>query len=360
VSAPPRPIVPVILCGGAGTRLWPVSTEASPKPFHALLSDESLFQQTVRRVLGEADEGFLNPMIVCGRSHRRLVEAQMAEMGVEPSVLVLEPCGRGTAPIAAIAAAIAAERWPQALVLLLSADHLIADEAEFRRTVRRAAALADDWIVTLGVAPTRPETGYGYIARGAALAEGLHRVERFVEKPDLAAAKGFIASGAYSWNAGIFLYSPGLLLDELKAARPDIAQAAVAALPSLHAGRVVELDETRFYACPAESIDRAVMERTTRAAVAAWALPWADVGAWDEVWRLTERDEDANALRGDVLALDASGCLIWSDGPTVAAAGVADLVIVATKSAVLVVPRARAQEVRRLAERLAARRADAT
>ncbi|HEX4195803.1 MAG TPA: sugar phosphate nucleotidyltransferase [Caulobacteraceae bacterium] len=358
MSGPARPILPVILCGGAGTRLWPVSTEAAPKPFHALLSDESLFQATVRRVSSAAGGEFLPPMIVCGRMHRGLVETQLAAMDARASLLVLEPCGRGTAPIAAIASRLAAERWPEALVLMLSADHLIADEAEFRRTIGRGAAIADDWIVTLGIAPTRPETGYGYIRRGAALGEGLHAVDRFVEKPDLARAAEFAASGEYSWNAGVFLFSPRLMLGELQAARPDIAEAAIAALPAHASGALIELDEARFHACPAEAIDRAVMERTARAAVAIAAFDWADIGAWDEVWRLSRRDGAQNAVRGDVDLADVGGSLVWSDGPTVAAIGVTDLVIVATGKAVLVVPRARAQEVRAIAERLAGRGPD--
>jgi mannose-1-phosphate guanylyltransferase/mannose-6-phosphate isomerase len=350
VSQSLRPILPVILCGGAGTRLWPVSTEAAPKPFQPLLSDETLFQATVKRVSGAQADGFLPPMIVCGRAHRVLVEAQMKAIGVEPSLLVLEPCGRGTAPIAAIAAELAAQRWPDALVLMVSADHLIADDGEFRRTVRRGAALADDWIVTLGIAPSRPETGYGYIRRGAELAEGLFVVDRFVEKPDLAKAKSFVAAGDHSWNAGVFLFAPGLMRQELEASRPDIAKAALAALPG-SGGRLIDLDEARFHACPAEAIDRAVMERTARAAVAICAFDWADIGAWDEVWRLSRLDEAQNAVRGDVSLIDARGSLVWSDGPAVAAIGVEDLVIVATREAVLVVPRARAQEVRAAAER---------
>jgi mannose-1-phosphate guanylyltransferase/mannose-6-phosphate isomerase len=355
VSISVRPILPVILCGGAGTRLWPVSTEAAPKPFHSLLSDQSLFQMTVARIADRGEDGFLPPMIVCGRTHRELVEAQLRGIGGEASLLVLEPCGRGTAPIAAIASALAAERWPEAVVLLLSADHLITDEAEFRRTVRRGAAIADDWIVTLGVAPTRPETGYGYIRRGPALGEGLYRVDRFVEKPDLATAQGFVADGAHSWNAGVFLFRPELMLDELKATRPDIAGAAIAALPAGSGGGLVELDEARFHACPAESIDRAVMEKTTRAAVAICDFEWADIGAWSEVWRLSKLDGAQNALRGDVSVVDTTGSLVWSDGPRVAAIGVNDLVIVATADAVLVVPRARAQEVRAVAESAARR-----
>ncbi len=352
MSEAARPILPVILCGGAGARLWPVSTQASPKPFHALFSDKSLFQMTVTRT---AEDGFLAPMIVCGRTHRALVEAQLQAIGVEASLLVLEPCGRGTAPVAAVASALASQRWPDAVVLLVSADHLITDEAEFRRTLRRGAAIADDHIVTLGVSPTRPETGYGYIRRGARLADGLYSVDRFVEKPDPATARRFVADGEHSWNAGIFMFRPELMLDELRAARADIAQAAIAALPPQTGGRLVELDEARFHACPAEAIDRAVMERTTRAAVAICDFEWADIGAWSEVWRLSSRDGAENALRGDVTAIDTKGSLVWSDGPRVAAIGVNDMVIVATRDGVLVAPKARAQDVRLVGDAAARR-----
>jgi mannose-1-phosphate guanylyltransferase/mannose-6-phosphate isomerase len=352
VNAPLPPILPVILCGGAGTRLWPVSTEAAPKPFHALLGDRTLFQQTLQRVA--EDQGFLAPMIVCGRTHRALVESQTSAQKIAPSALVLEPCGRGTAPIAAIASSIALRRWPQALVLLLSADHLIADEAGFRGAIHRAAALAGEWIVCLGVAPSRPATGYGYIKSGARLADGIQVIDRFVEKPDLATAETYVASGDYSWNAGMFLFSPAMLLDEMTAARPDIVKAALDAIPATDGAGVVELDEARFYACPPDSIDRAVMERTRRAAVATAAFDWADIGAWDEVWRLGQRDAAGNALRGAVHVRDASDSLIWSDGPTVAAIGVSDLVIVASRTGVLVAPLARAQEVRILVEQMTA------
>ena len=348
-------ILPVILCGGAGTRLWPLSTEAEPKPFHALIGDESLFQQTLRRVAPAADERFLPPMIVCGRAHQALVEVQMAAIGSEPSALVLEPCGRGTAPIAAIAATLARERWPDALVLMVSTDHVIADAAAFRAAVAHGAVAAASHIVIFGVTPSRPETGYGYIRRGSPIADRVHEVSGFVEKPDLPTAEAYVAAGDYSWNAGVFLFSPALMLEELAAARPDIAEAALAALPTSREGGVIALDEARFAACPAESIDRAVMERTARAAVALCDFDWADVGAWNEVWRLADRDTDENAVRGDVLATEATGCLIASEGPTVIAIGVEDLVIVATATGVLVVPRARAQEIGALAQRIAAR-----
>ncbi len=353
MTAPARAILPVIVCGGAGTRLWPVSTAVAPKPFHRLLADESLFQQAIRRV-ADPQAGFLPPVIVCGQAHRGLVEAQLQELAVRPSAIVLEPCGRGTAPIAAIAAAICQRVDPEALVLLLAADHLIPDGAAFRQAILRGAAVADDRIVVLGIAPTRAETGYGYIKQGKRLGERLHAVERFVEKPLAAEAERFLASGAYSWNASAFLFAPGLMLEELRAWRPDIAEAALGALPAAQEV-VIELDEARFRLCPAEAIDRAVMEHTSRAAVVLCDFAWADIGAWDEVWRLSDVDERGNSLHGDVHPVDAAGCLIWSEAPTIAAIGVSDLIIVATPSGVLVAPRSRAQEVRALAESLAAR-----
>ncbi|HXQ47638.1 MAG TPA: sugar phosphate nucleotidyltransferase, partial [Caulobacteraceae bacterium] len=260
MTASSRAILPVIVCGGAGTRLWPVSTAATPKPFHKLLADESLFQQTLARVADPA-AGFLPPVVVCGRLHRELVEAQLRSSGVAASAIVLEPCGRGTAPIAALAAAIGQREHPGALVLLLAADHLIPDGAAFREAILLGSGVADERIVVLGIAATRAETGYGYIKRGERLGERLYAVERFVEKPPKADAERFLASGDYSWNASAFLFAPGLMLDEMRASRPDIAEAALAALPPTP-GALIELDEARFQRCPAEAIDRAVMERT--------------------------------------------------------------------------------------------------
>jgi mannose-1-phosphate guanylyltransferase/mannose-6-phosphate isomerase len=355
VTAAPRAILPVVVCGGAGTRLWPVSTPAAPKPFHTLLGGESLFQQALARVADPAG-GFLPPVVVCGQQHRGLVEAQLQSSGVTPTAIVLEPVGRGTAPIAALAAAIGRTACPDALVLLLAADHLIPDGAAFREAIRLGARIADERIVVLGIAPTRPETGYGYIKRGERLGERLYAVERFTEKPPLADAERYLASGDYSWNASAFLFAPALMLEELNASRPDIAEAALAALPALP-GALIELDAAQFRRCPAEAIDRAVMEHTSRAAVVLCDFAWADVGAWDEVWRLGGIDARGNGLHGDVHAVDAEGCLIWSESQTVAAIGVSDLIIVATPSGVLVAPRSRAQEVRALAESFAARSA---
>lgn len=345
-------IVPVIMCGGAGSRLWPLSVEAAPKPFHAFSGDRSLFQETVLRVSTNDEVAFLAPIIVCGQGHRGVVEQQLAALGVEPAAIVLEPCGRNTAPVAAVAAHIVAERFPGCLILLLAADHKIADAAGFRRAVARGAAAAHAHIVTFGVEPSGPETGYGYIQRAAPLAPGVDGVVRFVEKPDAAVAQAYLDSGDYLWNAGIFLFSPALFLQELRANRADIAAAAIAAVP---AGRpaVVPLDPAGFAACPAESIDYAVMEHTQVAAVAPCDIGWADVGSWSEVWRLGAHDASGNLSHGPTVTLDTCGSLIWSDGPVVATIGVEDLIIVVTADGVLVAPRSRAQDVKAVTAALA-------
>jgi mannose-1-phosphate guanylyltransferase / mannose-6-phosphate isomerase len=246
---------------------------------------------------------------------------------------------------------VVAERYPGALILLLAADHQIADAAGFRQAVARGAVLGDERIVTFGITPSGPETGYGYIQRGAALAEGVDAVVRFVEKPDLATAEAYLANGDYVWNAGIFLFSPTVFLAELRANRPDIADAALAAIPSGD-GAILYLDAARFAACPAESIDYAVMEKTRLAAVAPCDIGWADVGSWSEVWRLGNQDGAKNVTQGATVLIDTQGSLVWSDGPPVATVGVNDLLVIATAAGVLVMPKARAQDVKKVVSAL--------
>jgi len=340
-------VVPVIMCGGAGTRLWPLSVGGAPKPFHAFNSDYSLFQDTVRRVTPRDEVDFLPPLVICGEDHRPAVEAQLAALGVTPSAVVLEPCGRNTAPVAAVAARLVEDRFPGAQILLLAADHQIGDAAGFRAAVARGAALGGERIVTFGIAPSGPEVGYGYIQRGAALADGVDAVVRFVEKPELATAESYLASGDYVWNAGIFLFSPTVFLAELRASRPDIADGALAAIPAGDA-TTLYLDAAAFAACPAESIDYAVMEQTKLAAVAPCDIGWADVGSWSEVWRLGRQDGAKNVTRGATVLIDTRGCLVWSDGAPVATVGVTDLIVVATAAGVLVMPRGRAQDVKKV------------
>ena len=347
-------ILPVIMCGGAGTRLWPLSVPTAPKPFHRFGAEHTLFQQTVLR--NAPVDGFLPPMVICGAGHLGLVEAELAEIGVEPLAIVTEPMGRNTAAVAAIASALADLRAPGAIVLLLSADSLITDGAAFRATIAAAAPTAGERIVTFGIQPASPETGYGYIRRGKALTKAVYEVARFEEKPDLATAKTYLAEGCYLWNAGLFLFSPTLLLEELAKSRDDIRQGALAAMPAdAGTAKVVALDSALFAVCPAESIDYAVMETTTKAAVAPCDIGWADVGSWSEVWRLGVRDENDNLTQGQTMLKDVGGVLALSSGPTIAALGVSDLIIVATPEAVLILPKSRAQEVKGIVEALQAK-----
>jgi mannose-1-phosphate guanylyltransferase/mannose-6-phosphate isomerase len=344
-------ILPVIMCGGAGTRLWPLSVPDEPKPFHRFGAEHTLFQQTVLRTA--PSHGFLAPLVVCGAGHLDLVINQLAEIGVEPLAIVTEPMGRNTAAVAAVASTLAAHRAPGAVVLLLSADSLIADADAFRATIAAAAPVARERIVTFGIKPDRPEIAYGYILRGPALAEGVFEAEKFEEKPTLETAKAYLADGRYLWNAGLFIFAPRVLLAEMTKSRDDIRAGALAALPAgATNAKVVALDPERFAACPAESIDYAVMEATSKAAVAPCDIGWADVGSWSEVWRLGARDGDDNLTQGAVVLKDVEGSLVLSSGPTVAAIGVSDLIIVATPDAVVVLPKSRAQEVKGIVEGL--------
>ncbi|HZU87774.1 MAG TPA: mannose-1-phosphate guanylyltransferase/mannose-6-phosphate isomerase [Stellaceae bacterium] len=347
-------IHPVILSGGSGTRLWPMSRTLYPKQLLRLLGRQSLLQQTVRRV---ADSGrFAPPLLVANEEHRFIVAEQLREIGIAPRRLLLEPVGRNTAPAACVAALALVDSEPEALVLLLASDHAIANVAAFIAAVDRAAAAAKSGaIVCLGVEPERPETGYGYIRRGAALAtDGAFAVAAFIEKPDAAHARQFVASGEHYWNSSIFLFPARLYLDELERLRPDMVAACREALAE--AGQdadFVRLGKAAFSACPSDSIDYAVMERTQRAAVVPVAMGWSDVGSWDALWELSDKDESGNALAGNVVALDTRNCYLRSEGGLVAALGVEDLVVVATGDAVMVAPRARAQEVKQLVARLA-------
>ena len=351
-------IVPVIMSGGSGTRLWPLSTDARPKQFHALAGARTMLQETALR-LAQPAEGiaFLPPIVICNRSHERIIETQLSEVDVKPLAVVLEPFGRNTAAVAVTAARMVQTLAPDALTLLLPADHVIAAPDAFRATIVRGAC-AKGRIVTFGIAPTGPETGYGYIQRGAPVCDGVYEVARFAEKPELELAKAYLAEGGYDWNGGIFLFAPEVMLGEMQAHRPDIHAAALAAVDAAgRDGAFVRLDDERFQAIPSESVDFAVMERTRLAAVAACDIGWADVGSWSELWRLGGKDGQDNLVRGDAVALDTAGSLIWSDdGMEVGVVGLRDLVVVATASAVVVLPKDRAQEVKTIVERLKARR----
>ena len=348
-------LYPVILSGGSGTRLWPMSRTLYPKQLLRLLGEDSLLQQTVRRV-GDAGR-FARPLLVANEEHRFIVAEQLREIRAPSQALLLEPVGRNTAPAACVAAMILAESDPDALMLLLPSDHIIADEDAFAAAVERAAAAARAGaLATFGITPERPETGFGYIRRGAPVdgIAGVFRVAEFVEKPGSALAEHFVASGEHFWNGGMFLFPVALFLDELERMRPDIVGACRQALAAARRDDdFVRLDRAAFEACPANSIDYAVMEHTARAAVVPVGMGWSDVGSWDALWEMTDKDADGNALVGNVVAEDARNCYLRSETGLVAAIGIEDLVVVATADAVMLAPRNRSQEVRRLVARLA-------
>src|SRR5947209_1581942 len=353
-------IYPVILSGGSGTRLWPMSRSLYPKQLLALFGDTSLLQQTVSRIVGKPD--FAPPVIVANEEHRFIIAEQLREIGVEPAALLLEPVGRNTAPAAAVAALRIAESAPDALMLVMASDHAIRDPAAFHAAVRRAAAAGRGGrLVCLGVTPDRPETGYGYIAAGKPIGkrEGAFAVARFVEKPDLADAERFVASGEYFWNSSIFLFPVELYLAELERLRPDMLAACKEALAAAKSDAdFVRLEKTAFAACPADSIDYAVMEHTSRAAIVPVSMGWSDVGSWDALWEMSDKDPAGNALSGKVVAEDTRNCYLRSENGLVAAIGAEDLVVVATDDAVMGAPRNRTQEVKRLVARLLAERHD--
>jgi mannose-1-phosphate guanylyltransferase / mannose-6-phosphate isomerase len=353
-------IHPVILSGGSGTRLWPMSRSLYPKQLLALVGEHSLLQETVQRVIG--DPGFAAPLIVANEEHRFIIAEQLREIGAEPEALVLEPVGRNTAPAACVAALRLAASDPDALMLVMASDHVIADVRAFCDAVHRAAAAARaGFLVCLGISPDRPETGYGYIRQGSPLAacEGAFRVEGFVEKPDGARAQQYLAAGNYLWNGSIFLFPVAVYLAELERLRPDMLAACKEALAGARAETdFIRLDKAAFAGCPADSIDYAVMEHTTQAAVVPVGMGWSDLGSWDALWELGAKDASGNALAGNVVAEATSNCYLRSEGALVAAIGVENIVVVATDDAVMVAPRDRTQEVRQLVARLRAERRD--
>jgi mannose-1-phosphate guanylyltransferase / mannose-6-phosphate isomerase len=354
----PSPLIhPVILCGGSGTRLWPASRASMPKQFARLVDpDLSTFQATAQRV---AEPGlFAKPAVIAAAEARFIVAEQLAQVGLAADI-ILEPQGRDSAAAVAVAALHAAKADPQAVVLILAADHVVGDPDAFRAAVAAAAAPARAGaVMTLGIEPTRPATDYGYIRRGPTLeaGAGAHAVERFVEKPDQAGAERLIAEGAL-WNSGYFLFRADVMLAELEAFAPAVLEGARAALEG--AARdldFVRLEAEAFGQVPKISIDYAVMERTGRAGVLPVAFPWSDVGTWDAVWGVLERDRDGNALRGRVELIGTKNSLVHSAGEGLTTVvGLEDVVVVTTPDAVLVASKAQAGQVKELVGQLRAR-----
>ncbi|RYX81506.1 mannose-1-phosphate guanylyltransferase/mannose-6-phosphate isomerase [bacterium] len=343
---------PVILCGGSGTRLWPLSRQALPKQFLPLLSNQSLLQEAVIRLRGLSD--LAPPLVVCNNEHRFLVADQLLELGGAVGPILLEPAGRNTAPAVALAAFTALQSDPDALLLVLPSDHVIRDANSFRARVDDARALAQDgYLVTFGIVPTTPETGYGYIERGEVLDGNGFDVKRFVEKPDTARAKEFVEAGTFFWNSGMFLLPAQMFLAELHQHAPEIYEAVKLS----YEGAATDLDFCRpdqeaFLSSPSVSIDYAVMEHTTRAAVVPSSFEWSDVGSYTALWEIENKDENGNAVQGEVAVHDAKGCYVRTEKQLVALLGVEDLVVVATADAILVASKERSQDVKLVVDEL--------
>jgi mannose-1-phosphate guanylyltransferase/mannose-6-phosphate isomerase len=351
---PVPPVIPVILAGGAGNRLWPLSRQEYPKQLIALVGDRSMVQDTALRFADRSR--FAAPLVVTSEAIRFTIADQLQAVDVAPLSLVLEPVGRGTAPAVAIAALLALEEHAEATIVVAPSDHAIRDVSALHAALDVAVAAArQGLLVTFSIPPSRPETGYGYIEHGASVTgvDGAFRVASFVEKPDPERAAEMIGGGRHFWNSGMFIFGAAFFLAELERHAPEILEAAKAAL----AGRTADLDFLRldagaFGKSPSDSIDYAVMERTDRAATVPLRAGWSDVGAWSELWAISERDADGNAMRGDVVVEDSRNCLVVSDRQLTTLVGVENLAVVVTEDAVLVSDLTKAQDVKKLVAKL--------
>ncbi|MEN3974102.1 mannose-1-phosphate guanylyltransferase/mannose-6-phosphate isomerase [Emcibacter sp. SYSU 3D8] len=348
-------IHPAILCGGSGTRLWPLSRRNHPKQLLSLLEPQSLLQVTAGRF---ADTGrFAPPIALCSEAYRFIIGEQIRGAGVTPGAIILEPEGRNTAPAAAVASLWALRQDPDPIVLLSPSDHVIRDLPAFQAALESAAETAQSTgaLVTFGIRPDKPETGYGYIEAGEPLPGGgaALAVRRFVEKPDAATAQGYVDGGRHLWNSGLFLFRATDFLAELKRLEPAMLAACEAAVDKARTDLdFVRLDEESFAASPSNSIDYAVMEKTSRAAVIPISMGWSDVGSWSALRDVADKDESGNAIWGDVIAIETRNSLVRSDGPLVVTYGLDDVVVVATKDAVLVSSAEAAQDLKTVVSRL--------
>lgn len=348
----PTPVVPIILSGGFGTRLWPASRKRRPKHLLPLRDERTMFRITLERTRGLA--GAAAPLIACNEEHRPGIQRDLHRAGYDDATIVLEPVGRNTAPAVAAAALHLAARHGEAVMLVLPADHVVADEEAFARAVSVAVPQAEKGLlVTFGIVPSFPATGYGYIQTGDRLTPSVRAVRRFVEKPRRSTAARYLRTGGYLWNSGMFVFTASTVLEELERYAPAVLAACRQAVDRAESrNNLILLDEEAFAGSPAISIDYAVMEKTTRAAVVPLDAGWSDVGDWAALWDLADHDADGNTIGGDVIAIGARDSLLRSTGRLLGVVGVEGLVVVEAADAVLVATRERAQDVKALVERL--------
>ncbi|HBA4476790.1 TPA: mannose-1-phosphate guanylyltransferase/mannose-6-phosphate isomerase [Escherichia coli] len=349
-------LLPVIMASGTGSRLWPMSRELYPKQFLRLYGQRSMLQETVLRL---DDVDAREPVVICNQEHRFLVAEQLRQINKLSHNIILEPVGRNTAPAIALAALSAIENGDDPILLVLAADHIINNKLAFHQAIKSAFKFAlQGRLVTFGIVPTGPETGYGYIHRGQeeTLDEQIaYQVSRFVEKPNKETAESYIASGEYYWNSGMFMFRAKKYLEELEKFRPDILDACKAAIQGCkESDEFIKVDRDLFIACPDESVDYAVMEKTTDAVVVGFDADWSDVGSWSALWEVSPKDDKGNVLTGDTFLHNANNCYINTDEKLIAAIGVDDLVIINTKDAVLVVNKDQVQDVKKVVEYLKA------
>lgn len=346
-------LLPVIMAGGSGSRLWPLSRSLYPKQFISLASDKSMLQETITRLSGLEHQA---PLLICNQEHRFIVAEQLRQQRIKHGGIVLEPVGRNTSPAIALAALHAIKQGDDPLLLVLAADHVIQNQAAFTQAVKNAVKPAEQgMLVTFGIVPTAPETGYGYIKQGEAVGETAYRVAQFVEKPNLATAEQYLASGEYYWNSGMFLFKASRYLKELKVHRPDILRACELAMQGARVDLdFVRIEEASFTECPEDSIDYAVMEKTQDALVVPMDAGWSDVGSFSALWEVSPKDGQGNVMVGDVIAEQTHNSYIYAQNKLVSTVGVDNLVIIETKDAVLVANKDKVQDVKNVVNQLKA------
>lgn len=351
-------IVPVILSGGSGTRLWPASRPERPKQLLPLTADETMLQLTAVRTRGFAAASVSRPILVSNAAHADIIDEQLKQSGIDEYSVILEPIGRNTAPAIALAAL---DAQPADALLVMPSDHVIDDLPAFHDSIARALPLvAKGWLVTFGITPDGPETGYGYIQTGDLCGDGVHEVVRFVEKPDVANAQRMLAEGNHVWNAGIFLFRADAYLTAMEKHQPDMLEAVQASMAEAKRdGAHIFPDPIAFKACPSDSVDYAIMEREPRVACVPVSMGWSDVGSWDSLHAVSIRCRGENAVRGNALLLGARNCLVHSDGPRVTLVDIDGLIVVVSQGEIMILKRGESQKVRKVTEAIKAI-ADAT